>query len=79
MYRNQVSPLYTALATANRLICGSLAYCEMYVMLGNFFRRFDNLKGNELTEADRAVNDYISSGLPPTATRFHVSPGEKVA
>jgi len=45
---------------------------------GTLFRRFDNMKGNELTEADRATNDYISSGLPPTAKRFHVHAGEKV-
>lgn len=42
------------------------------------FRRFDNLKGNELKPEDRVINDYISSRLPLTATRFHVSAGPKV-
>jgi len=56
----------------------SLAYCELYVVLGNMFRRFDNLKGNELKPEDRVINDYISARLPLTATRFHVSAGPKV-
>lgn len=54
----------------------SLAYCELYVVLGNMFRRFDNLKGNDLKPEDRAINDYISARLPLTATRFHVSAGQ---
>lgn len=56
----------------------SLAYCELYVVLGNMFRRFDNLNGNELKPEDRVVNDYISARLPLTATRFHVSAGPKL-
>lgn len=56
----------------------SLAYCELYVTLGNLFRRFDNMKGTELSEEDRAVNDYISSGVPRTAKRFHIRAGERV-
>ena len=57
----------------------SLAYGKMCITLGNLFRRFDNMKGTELSEEDRAVNDYISSSVPRTAKRFHVRAGEKAA
>jgi hypothetical protein len=57
----------------------SLVYAEIYVTLGNLFRCFGNMKGNALTEKDRSVNDYISSGVPLTATRFQVTAVEEVA
>jgi hypothetical protein len=51
----------------------SLAYCELYVTLGSVFRRFENLKANDLTEEDRAYNDYFSGQHPLDATKFHVN------
>jgi hypothetical protein len=41
------------------------------------FRRFHNMKPNELKPEDRVYNDYISARVPLTATGFHVSAGEK--
>lgn len=77
MHWNQVS--HHLIVKEELLTESSLAYCELYVTLGNLFRRFDNMKGTELSEEDRAVNDYISSGVPLTAKRFHVWAGDKVA
>ena len=51
----------------------SLAYCELYVTLGSVFRRFENLKANDLSEEDRAYNDYFSGQHPLDATKFHVN------
>jgi hypothetical protein len=56
----------------------SLAYAELYVVLGQMFRRFHNMKPKELKPEDRVYNDYISARVPLPATRFHVSAGEKV-
>lgn len=60
-----------------KLIRYSLAYAELYIVLGNMFRRFDNMKPNELKPEDRVYNDYISARVPLTATRFHVTAGDK--
>ena len=38
-----------------------LAYCELYVTLGTFFRRFHNLKVFETTPADMEYDDFFSS------------------
>jgi len=54
---------------------GSLAHCELYVTLGTLFRRFGDLRGNELTEQDLVYHDYFSSYHPIEATKFHVSVG----
>ena len=54
-----------------------LAYCEIYVTLGTLFRRFENLKSNDLTEEDLVYNDYFSSYHSITATKFHVTPGKR--
>jgi len=58
------------------LLIISLAYCELYVVLGTLFRRFDNMKPNHLTAEDRVYDDYISACNPHEATKFHVSKGE---
>jgi hypothetical protein len=52
----------------------SLAYCELYVTIGTLFRRFSDLKGNDLTLEDRAYNDYFSAQNPVDAKKFHVLP-----
>ena len=41
-------------------IC-SLAYCELYVTVGTLFRRFPDLKVNELSAEDLAYDEYFSS------------------
>ncbi|KFY66112.1 hypothetical protein V496_02171 [Pseudogymnoascus sp. VKM F-4515 (FW-2607)] len=51
----------------------NLAYCELYVTLGTLFRKFKNLKGNELTAEDLVYLDYFSSYHPISATKFHVT------
>ena len=51
----------------------SLAYCELYVTLGTLFRRFENLKANDLTDEDREYNDYFSGQHPLNATKFHIT------
>lgn len=55
----------------------SLAYCEIYVTLGTLFRRFANLKGNELSQEDLAYNDYFSSQNAMDAKKFHILPPMK--
>ncbi|KUJ12574.1 cytochrome P450 [Mollisia scopiformis] len=70
---------YVPFGRGTRMCIGiNLAYAELYVVLGNMFRRFDNMRPNELKPEDRVYNDYISARVPLTATRFHVSAGEKV-
>ena len=62
------------------LIMGnSLAYCELHVVLGILFRKFDNLKGSHLSPEDLVYDDYLSAYPPMTAVRFHVSAGEKIS
>lgn len=38
-----------------------LAYCELYVTLGTFFRRFHDLTVFETTPADMDYDDFFSS------------------
>lgn len=38
-----------------------LAYSELYVTLGTFFRRFEGLKVYETTKADLEIDDFFSS------------------
>lgn len=38
-----------------------LAYCELYVTLGTFFRRFGNLRVWETTDWDLEYEDFFSS------------------
>jgi hypothetical protein len=57
-------------------MANSLAYCELYVVLGTLFRRFDNIKGNRLSPDDLVYDDYLSAYPPMTATRFHIRAGE---
>lgn len=53
----------------------SLAYCELYVTLGTLFRRFEHLKGNQLSPEDLVYDDYFSSYHPLKAEKFNVSAG----
>lgn len=54
--------------------CGSLAYCELYVTIGTLFRKFPDLKGNDLSAEDTVYNDYFSAQNPVDAKKFHVVP-----
>jgi len=44
----------------------------MYVTLGSIFRRFEHLKGNELSEYDLLYDDFFASHRPMDAVKFHV-------
>jgi len=55
------------LTRANRL-----AYCELYVTLGTFFRRFPNLEGNDLKPEDMVMDDYFGGHYPADAPKLHV-------
>ncbi|CZR59395.1 uncharacterized protein PAC_09287 [Phialocephala subalpina] len=50
-----------------------LAYCEMYVTLGTFFRRFPNVKGNVLSKEDLSYVDHFSAYHPLGAEVFKVT------
>jgi hypothetical protein len=52
----------------------SLAYCELYVSLGTFFRRFEDLQSNELTEYDRTYDDYFSPYYAEDTNLLHIYP-----
>ena len=49
-----------------------LAYCELYVTLGRFFRRFQHLKVHDTKREDMVYDDYFSSYHPLDAKRLHV-------
>lgn len=49
-----------------------LAYCELYVTLGRFFRRFQNLKVYNTKREDMVYDDYFSAYHPLDANRLHV-------
>jgi cytochrome P450 len=49
-----------------------LAYCELYVTLGTFFRRFENLSVYETGPEDLVYEDFFSAYHPNNARRFHV-------
>jgi hypothetical protein len=50
-----------------------LAYCELYVTLGTFFRRFPTLKGNDLKPEDMVMDDYFGGHYPDDAPNLHVT------
>jgi len=54
-----------------------LAYCELYVTIGTLFRRFENLRGNELSAEDLVYDDYFASHHPIESKKFHVLPPEQ--
>jgi hypothetical protein len=47
-----------------------LAYCELYVTLGTFFRRFGDLKVFETTPDDMDYDDFFSSYHVPEKKWF---------
>ncbi|KAH7347993.1 cytochrome P450 monooxygenase-like protein [Pyrenochaeta sp. MPI-SDFR-AT-0127] len=49
-----------------------LAFCELYVTLGSIFRRFEHLKGNELSAYDLLYDDFFASHRPMDAVKFHI-------
>jgi hypothetical protein len=53
-----------------------LAYAELYITIGTLFRRFENLRGNELKPEDLVLDDYFASHHPIDSTKFHVLPPE---
>jgi hypothetical protein len=53
-----------------------LAYAELYITIGTLFRRFENLRGNELKPEDLVLDDYFASHHPIGSTKFHVLPPE---
>lgn len=52
-----------------------LAYCELYVTLGTIFRKFENLKADQIGPEDLIYDDYFSSFHPKNARRLHVVAG----
>ncbi len=55
----------------SRILC-SLAYCELYLTLGTFFRRFEKLSVYKTGREDLVYDDFFSSYHPNNARRFHV-------
>ncbi|KAH0566183.1 hypothetical protein GP486_000415 [Trichoglossum hirsutum] len=49
-----------------------LAYCEIYVALGTFFRQFENLEIYNTSPEDLAYVDYFAATHPFDARKFHV-------
>ncbi|TAQ87316.1 hypothetical protein B7494_g4362 [Chlorociboria aeruginascens] len=67
---------YVPFGKGSRACVGiNLAYCELYVVLGTLFRRFEHLQGNKLGPKDLVYDDYLSAYPPMTATRFHLTGG----
>lgn len=49
-----------------------LAMCELYVVLGQLFRRFDNLEAPDIGPEDLVYEDYFLALHPPHAKKFRV-------
>ena len=50
----------------------NLAMCELYVTLGNLFRRFENLKAFDVGTEDMTHVDYFSAFHPKGSRSFRV-------
>jgi cytochrome P450 len=50
----------------------NLALCELYVMLGTLFRRFDNLDAFDVGPQDMGYVDYFSAFHPKGSRAFKV-------
>jgi cytochrome P450 len=50
----------------------NLAMCEMFVMIGTLFRRFDSLQTVDFTAADMEMVDHFSAFRKKKAARFRV-------
>jgi len=53
-----------------------LAYCELYVVIGRIFRKFENLKGSEMSGDDLVWDDYFIAYRPLNARLFHLMAGD---
>jgi len=50
----------------------NLAMCELYVTLGNLFRRFDKLKPFDIGQEDMSLVDYFTAFHPKGSRGFRV-------
>ena len=62
-----------AFSRGNRQCLGQpLAICELYVTLGQVFRRFDDLQAFDVGPEDMVYQDFFSAYHPKTARKFRV-------
>jgi len=63
----------TSFGRGNRMCIGQpLAMCELYVTIGQLFRKFDDLEAPDIGPEDLVYEDYVSPFHPPHARNFEV-------
>ena len=63
----------TSFSRGNRMCVGQpLAMCELYVTIGQLFRKFDDLEAPDIGPEDMVYEDYFSPFHPLDARKFRV-------